>query len=247
MNNGWIKLHRKLLENPIFQRSQYVHLWVALLLLANHDERKMMWNGGIIVIHEGQFVTGRKKLAELTGIPEGTIEDILKWLETQQQIRQQKTNKYRLVTILNWKEYQHADTKSNNKATTSRQQADTNKNDKNVKNDKKDTLSPAIAEGGGGTSPIEKIYTDGGFTAFWEEYPRKTGKGATAKAWKAARITPAMVDKVLAAVKGYKQTEQWKREGGRFIPYPATFINQRRFDDEPSAPSSEVANKYAGR
>ena len=136
MDNGWIKLHRKITENPIIQRPVYFALWIMLLLKANHKENKMMWNGGIIVIKEGQMITGRKELSKETNIPESTIEDILKYLETQHQIQQQKTTKYRLITIVNWKDYQKPDTKSNNKATTKQQQADTNKNDKNVKNDK---------------------------------------------------------------------------------------------------------------
>ena len=89
-----------------------------------------MTNGKIILIKEGQLITGRKALSAATGIPESTIEDILRLFESEQQIRQQKTTKYRLITILNWKEYQESD----NKATTKQQQADTNKNVKNEKN-----------------------------------------------------------------------------------------------------------------
>lgn len=132
MDNGWVKIHRKIIENPIFKRSAYFHLWITLLLKSNHKQTKMMWNGGIIVVNEGQLITGRKSLSEETGIPESTIEDILRYLETQHQIQQQKTTKYRLVTILNWKDYQNPTAK----ATTKQQQADTNKN---VKNDKKNT------------------------------------------------------------------------------------------------------------
>lgn len=117
-------------------RPSYLSLWIHIICMANHKEKKMMWNGEILSINEGQFVTGRKELSIKTGIPETTIEDILKFLERQQQIRQQKTTKYRLITVINWEKYQHSDIVSDNKATTKRQQADTNKNDKNVKNEK---------------------------------------------------------------------------------------------------------------
>jgi hypothetical protein len=89
-----------------------------------------MTNGKIILIKEGQLLTGRKQLSMGTGIPESTVEDILKLLENEHQIQQQKTTKYRLITILNWKDYQESD----NKATTKQQQADTIKNDKKEKN-----------------------------------------------------------------------------------------------------------------
>lgn len=143
MEQGWIKLHRKILENPIVRKPHYFALWVVLLLKANHKDNKMIWNNNIIVVKEGQFITGRKELSEETSIPESTIEDILKFLERQHQIQQQKTTKFRLITILNWKDYQNPDIKSNNKATTKQQQADTNNNEKNVNNEKKAETSSA--------------------------------------------------------------------------------------------------------
>lgn len=136
MDNGWIKLHRQILLNPIAQKPHYLCLWILLLLKANHNKTKMIWNNDIVVIHEGQLVTGRKQLSKQSGIAESTIEDVLNFLERQHQIQQQKTTKYRLITILNWKQYQDDNRKSNNKATTKQQQADTNNNDKKIKNDK---------------------------------------------------------------------------------------------------------------
>ena len=139
MENGWIKLHRKTLENPIIGRANYLALWVVLLLKANHKPNKFMWNGNIIVVKEGQMLTGRKELSKETGIPESTIEDILIYLEKQHQIQQQKTTKYRLITIVNWIKHQSSNSTSDNKATTKQQQSDTNKNEKKEKNEKKDT------------------------------------------------------------------------------------------------------------
>ena len=83
-----------------------------------------MWNNNTIIVKEGQFITGRKELSKVTGIPETTIERILEYLEKEHQIGQQKTTKYRLITVVNWKEYQIKD----NKRTTNGQQTDTNKN-----------------------------------------------------------------------------------------------------------------------
>lgn len=103
---GWIKLHRKLQNKGYYKNSKFVHLWIHLLLKANHEAKEFMWNNTIIVIKEGQFITGRKQLSQETGISETSIERILKTLENEQQIGQQTTTKYRLITILNWKEYQ---------------------------------------------------------------------------------------------------------------------------------------------
>jgi len=121
---GWIKIHRQIQEKGYINKPAYVSLWVNLLLLANHKEKEVMWNGNLIVIKRGQFITGRKELSKLTGIPETTIERILKVFKNGHQIEQQTYNKYRLITILNWDRYQEPD----NKRTTNGQQTDTNKN-----------------------------------------------------------------------------------------------------------------------
>lgn len=116
MPQGWIKLHRQLLEKGYANKPAYVSLWVHLLLMANHRDKEVMWNGELISIKQGQFITGRKTLAEKTGIAQSTIEDILKVFESSFQIRQQKTSKHRLIIILNWDKHQISD----NKATTGR-------------------------------------------------------------------------------------------------------------------------------
>jgi len=99
-------------------------LWIHLLCIASHCESEFLWNGELKTIQIGQLITGRKELSKQTGIPETTIERILKVLESGHQIRQQKTTKYRLITILNWDKYQVVD----NKRTTNGQQTDTFKN-----------------------------------------------------------------------------------------------------------------------
>lgn len=130
MKRGFIKIWRKMLDNPIANKPNYMALWVWLLTLANHKDNKFMWNGEMIIIKEGQLLTGRKELAEKSGIPSSTIERILNFLENEHQIEQQKTNKFRIITILNWGNYQNQTAEW----TTNGQQMDTNKNDKNDKN-----------------------------------------------------------------------------------------------------------------
>lgn len=123
---GWIKIHRQLQDKAYINKPAYVSLWVNLLLLANHKEKEVMWNGTLTTIKRGQFITGRRELSKLTGIPETTIERILKVFKSGHQIEQQTYSKYRLITILNWDKYQVVD----NKRTTNGQQTDTNKNER---------------------------------------------------------------------------------------------------------------------
>ena len=64
MEKGWIKIHRKLLENPITKNPLWSWLWVVMLLKANHKPAKIIWNGKATLIKVGQMITSRDKLAE---------------------------------------------------------------------------------------------------------------------------------------------------------------------------------------
>jgi hypothetical protein len=135
---GWIKIHRRILLKGYANKPAYVALWVHLLLMVNHQEKEFLWNGKLIKIKAGQFVTGRKTLSEQVGISESMVERLLTFFEKESQIEQQKTTKYRLITILKWNDYQILD----NKRTTSEQQVNTNKNVKKEKNQGKTSLLP---------------------------------------------------------------------------------------------------------
>lgn len=70
-----------------------------------------------------------------------------------------------------------------------------------------------------------------GFAEFWSAYPRKVGKGAAMKLWSRLKVN-GHLPKVLAAIEAQKRSEQWKRDCGQFIPYPATWLGQGRWDDD---------------
>jgi len=70
------------------------------------------------------------------------------------------------------------------------------------------------------------------FDRFWQAYPRKVGKGAAAAAWKKAKPSRETVDAILEAVEQQKHSRQWLDSDGRFIPNPATWLNQARWEDE---------------
>jgi hypothetical protein len=71
------------------------------------------------------------------------------------------------------------------------------------------------------------------FAGFWEVYPRKTARQKAADAF--AKIDPddALLKAMLAAVDAQKRSEQWTKDHGNFIPHPATWLNGRRWEDQP--------------
>jgi hypothetical protein len=70
------------------------------------------------------------------------------------------------------------------------------------------------------------------FDVFWKHYPRKIAKGDARKAWnQTARLRPEL-RMILVAIARAKSSEQWRKESGQFIPYPATWLRGERWDDE---------------
>jgi hypothetical protein len=68
------------------------------------------------------------------------------------------------------------------------------------------------------------------FAAFWQAYPRKTAKTQAAKAWRATARHRPPLDELLAAIERHKGSRQWA--DAQYVPYPATWLNGRRWADE---------------
>ena len=82
------------------------------------------------------------------------------------------------------------------------------------------------------------------FISFWTAYPLKKGKLAAWRSWE--RLNPPLKE-TLDVIERYKRSEDWKKEGGRFIPHPATFLNGGRWEDEPGEremTTAEVIARY---
>ena len=73
------------------------------------------------------------------------------------------------------------------------------------------------------------IYTSS-FKKFWENYPRKVGKKKAMEAWNKIKQDDGSIERILEALKEQKETKQWQNH--RFIPHPATWLNQERWNDE---------------
>lgn len=70
------------------------------------------------------------------------------------------------------------------------------------------------------------------FEKFWAIYPRKTQKQTAFKSWCKLNPDPNLYDQIIKALEQHIKTPQWQKDNGQFIPYPATWLNQRRWEDE---------------
>ena len=140
MTKGWIKLHRKFEDWEWYTDVPVKTLFLHLLLEANHEQQK--WKG--MDIEKGQCVVGRKELSEKTGLSEQQIRTALDKLKSTGEIATKATNRFTVVTVLKYTLYQaseepHQPTDNQqitNKQPTDNQQITTNKNIKNVNNNK---------------------------------------------------------------------------------------------------------------
>lgn len=134
MEEGWISIYRKILDNPIVCKDvDFFTVWMYLLLNASHKEQEKIFKGKKIIIKKGQLITSRKTISEKFKISESKVQRILKSFEIEQQIEQQTSSKNRLITITNWNYYQQTEQQIeqqvNNKWTASEQQVNTNNNE----------------------------------------------------------------------------------------------------------------------
>jgi hypothetical protein len=75
----------------------------------------------------------------------------------------------------------------------------------------------------------------GMFDSFWEAYPRHEAKQDARKAFDKLNPDDDLLQKMLKAIETWKKSDQWTENGGQFIPYPATWLNGKRWEDDPPA------------
>jgi uncharacterized protein YdaU (DUF1376 family) len=90
------------------------------------------------------------------------------------------------------------------------------------------TSSPASKE----KTPLSDKSDDVLFTTFWKSYPKKVGKDAAAKAFVKRKPTKRLLAEMLNALEAQKSSHAWTKDGGQFVPQPATWLNQGRWKDE---------------
>jgi len=139
--SGWIKIHRKFLDWEWFNKSEAVHLFLYMLIKANHKDAK--WQGNDV--KRGQFISSLGNISNATGISIQSIRTILKKLEKTNEIEVKSTSQFTIVTICKYECYQDENETTNKPLTNNQQTTNkrltTNKNEKNEKNEKNYTYS----------------------------------------------------------------------------------------------------------
>lgn len=122
------------------------------------------------------------------------------------------------------------------KATAERLEAVQVKADKPAAAQKKPCAKPAAPKG----KTAEKYFED-----FWAEYPKKRSKQVALKAWTRLAPNKELYNKIMAALLQQKSSAEWKREGGQFIPYPATWLNHGCWNDEMTVQATADSSEHS--
>ena len=142
---GYIKLYRQIQECWLWNDGEKFDkrsAWVDLLLLANHEDKKVFFDGKLIVVKRGQFITSIQKLGERWKWDRKKVMKFLDVLESDSMLSQKRTTHGTTITIVNWDNFQVEGTTKRTTTTTTDgqrlpQPMDTNKNNKEyIKNDK---------------------------------------------------------------------------------------------------------------
>ena len=141
MMEGWISLHRKILENPILNRSRTYsnfEAWIWLLIKANHKDNKFLLGTDLINVKKGDIVTSQKKLCKRFRWSNSKLRNFLKLLEKDQMITLETTSKATYISICNYGTYQESQiakkSQKNRKSIANKSEKNTNNNSNNVNN-----------------------------------------------------------------------------------------------------------------
>lgn len=207
MSEGWIKLHRKLQDNPIWTSEPFTRgqAWVDLILLANHEPGYIYVRDHKINLKRGDVGWSQNRLSKRWKWSRTKVRAFLNMLEKEQQVKQIKSRSYTVIRLLNYKEYQRKKQQEDKRKTTEKQQEDTNKNVKNVKNGKNEELYP--------------------FDDFWDDYGKKKGRAKCEQKWESIPQKDKKLIKEFIPI--YKSSTEYQ-----YQKYPESFLNAKIWKDD---------------
>lgn len=219
-NRGHVAINRSILEWEWYKDINTCRLFFHLILTANYVGARARGR----LIRRGQRVCSLQTLASETGLSIQQARTALDHLKSTGEVTSVASPQGTVITVKNYDKYQTPTSLStSNQQTTNKHSNKRSTNDQQTTSNKNNNIPPI--------SPKGELYSDA-FLSFWSAYPRKVGKGSAWKAWKRLRPDSALLTAILSAVAVQKGAPAWERDGGQYVPHPATWLNQRRWEDE---------------
>ena len=215
MTKGWIKLHRKIFDNPILTRSRIfsdLEAWIWILTNVNHDKAQVLIGADVMEVKRGEMITSQKKLCSTFRWGNSKLRNFLKRLYKCEMILIKTTTKLTQLTVIKYDTYQSIQPKNksvlNQNQINNKLPSNTNKNIKNLKNDK------------------ELIKQ---FDIFWNEYPRKVNKKRSLSIFK--NLSKEYRGKAVEGAVAYKKHIKLNKVSETYVMHPSTFLNGESWED----------------
>lgn len=103
---GFALLHRKIMDVPFYKDAEAAHLWVHLLLRANHEKTLVSTDVGDVICERGEFITGRNTLAMETGLTADRVKSLLRKFQNLGMITTKSNNRFTVLKVVKYDEYQ---------------------------------------------------------------------------------------------------------------------------------------------
>lgn len=213
INGGATIWARQTTQSDVFywKPDKWFKIWFYIVNKVNHKDNKLFKRGT-------NFIT-YKEIEVATKATHSQVDKFIRWSKQTTMLTTRKTTRGMVVKVLNYAFFQDLknytddtvkDTPDDTQTIRRRFKDDTiNKNGKNGNNDKKNT-----------------------FDQFYFAYPRKVQKSVALKSWIKLNPDNSLLEVILKDIAKKKKTDQWKKDNGKFIQYPATYLNQKRWEDE---------------
>ncbi len=150
MAEGWVKVDRAVQDHWLWKEQPFStgQAWIDLIMIANHADNTIQFDGKPLVVERGSMVTSIRKLSERWGWSRKKVGRFLDVLERDSMLSQNRATKRTTITLVNYSKFQDAaptkEPQKSHRRATEEPHAHTNKNDKNVKNEKKKSGSAAV-------------------------------------------------------------------------------------------------------
>jgi len=221
---GYIKVHRSITLNELWNEPfDKARAWIDLIMMANYNGDTTTIDKQVIEIPRGHLITSIRILSDRWKWSTTKTLAFIKLLEIKNRIVTKKIQKKYSIEIVNYELYQGNEKQKSNE-----------KNTKKLKNDT--LLSKYVLR-----NKEIKEYIYAHFEEFWLMYPKKTGKQNAKKVFtqiltKEKEIFPSIKEGLEKYISYALPSDP------KFIPYPATWLNQRRWEDEVEVKSTRMVN-----
>ncbi len=258
MDGDWIKLYRKLGDNPIMKHAGLCHLWIFCLMKANWKPLRWLIPGTLteIEVPRGSFITGRESLRFNLYPPRDkdghsikheyipTSRTIWNWLKALERMECVKlktvSSRCTILTICNYCTYQDVKTVpfpggfqvASSTLPGPFQVLSTSKEDKEIQEEEESKEHTEWPSNG----HLTNRENEEAFSKFWNSYPRKANQPLTRHEWDMLSPTKTLVEEIMAGLDRWHASAEWER---KMINYPNRWLQNRRWKETPDIAKRE--------